>query len=144
MTVAYHTHQVSMKDLQAIVGTSAMKLYSEVVGSGLFVAGPVYWMYTGMDGKPDTVFTLDVAIPITGDIPNHANVSTRKLDPFHCLSTIHEGAWDKLSDTYATLMERVHVLRLPLNGFIREMYTNIDFVNPGNNITEVQVGISSR
>jgi effector-binding domain-containing protein len=132
---------VTLSDLQQIVGTSAKELFGQALKNDLFISGPIYWIYYGMDGNPDTVFNLDVALPVNGNSSSATEHHIKELDPFYCLSTIHEGAWDTLPGTYAGLMERVHADKLHLSGITRELYTNIDFNHPENNITEVQLGI---
>lgn len=141
MMVIYKSFHVTMKDFQEAAGTSARELYAEAFENDLIVSGPVYWIYTGMDSKPDTVFTLEVALPVSRKTAIEDNIQMKELPAFQCISTLHEGSWDTLKDIYPPLIQRVQADGLQLNGMFREMYINIDFDTPEHNLTEVQVGI---
>jgi hypothetical protein len=69
MTVLYSTRQATLKDLPAFSGTVIRELYRYVADLDLLVCGPQYWFYHGVDGKPETRFTLEIALPVQGRIP---------------------------------------------------------------------------
>ena len=139
ITVLYSTHRTTIKDLPQFIGTVMKDLYSEAA-SHTTVSGPVYWMYHGMDGNPDTIFTLEIALPIQGEYPA-SRFAIKQLPAFKAISHIHEGNWGQLHATYAEMMQHLEANKLPLKDECREIYINIDFQKPENNITEVQVGI---
>jgi effector-binding domain-containing protein len=114
-------------------------LYAEAATSTL-VSGPLYWIYHGLDGKPDTVFTLEIALPIQGKFQS-SKFSIKELPAFKTITHIHEGAWEQLSATYGQMMQHIEANKIPMKDECRELYLNIDFEKPENNITEVQVGI---
>ena len=139
LTILYSTHQTTITQLGQFVGTVMKDLYREAAINTI-VTGPVYWIYHGMDGKPDTVFTLEIALPIHGPFPSSL-FSIKELPPFKTVAHIHEGAWEQLYATYSQMMQHVEANKIPMKDECRELYLNIDFQNPENNITEVQVGI---
>ena len=139
LTVLYSTHQTSIRQLGEFVGTVMKNLYSEAAGNAI-VSGPIYWIYHGMDGKPDTVFTLEIALPIQGTFSS-SKFSIKELPPFKTVAHIHEGTWERLAVTYKEMMQHIEANKIPLKDECRELYLNIDFQKPENNITEVQVGI---
>lgn len=139
LTLLYSSHQTTIQQLEQFVGTVMKELYSEAAANTI-VSGPVYWLYHGMDGKPDTVFTLDIALPIQGRYKS-SRFAIKELPAFKSLTYTHEGPWNQLPLTYAEMMQHIEANKLPLRDECREMYVNIDFQNPENNITEVQVGI---
>lgn len=137
VTVLYSTHQTTLKDLHALTNV-AKELYTEAVNHS-FVSGPVYWIYHGADGNPDTVFTLDIAVPIQGFF-NSKKFSIKELAPFKAVVHRHEGSWELLGSSYGQIMHFVESNRIPIRDEFREIYLNVDFERPENNITEVQVG----
>src|SRR3990170_1354242 len=91
LTVLYSTHQTSIRELNQFVGTVMKDLYVEAANNTI-VSGPVYWIYHGMDGKPDTTFTLEIALPIQGPF-QPSRFSIKELPSFKTVAHIHEGAW---------------------------------------------------
>lgn len=139
LTVLYSTHRTTLKELQQFTGTVMKDLYGEAADKTL-ISGPVYWIYYGVDGKPDTVFTLEIALPIQGAF-QPSKFSVKELPAFKTLTHVHEGAWQQLYATYGQMIQHIEANKLPMKDECRELYVNIDFEKPENNITEVQIGI---
>jgi len=142
MNVLYCSYQASLLTLQDKVGTVAKELYAEAARQQLLVAGPQYWFYYGMDGNPETIFTLEIAVPVSGVPETNEHFLFKELPAFKCMSVIHEGAWTELKKTYEKLIGEITKQNLKMNGASREMYINVDFNREECNLTEVQVGIS--
>ncbi|OJV18961.1 MAG: hypothetical protein BGO21_01675 [Dyadobacter sp. 50-39] len=134
--------QTSFKEIFQYVRVEARNLYQDAVHNDLEITGPVYWVYQGADGQPDTVFTLTIALPVTP--PAHATDSRyrlKQLEAFECISEDLYGNWDGLVNTYGSLFGEIMSRKLVMTGQNREIYLNMDFENPERNITEVQIGI---
>jgi effector-binding domain-containing protein len=142
MNVLYCTFRTSLLTLHDKIGTVARDLYAEAARQHLLVTGPVYWFYYGADGTPETVFTLEIAIPISGTPETSENFLFKELSPFKCLSVVHTGAWSEMSSTYGRLFEKVGEDALVMNDVCREVYLNIDFSRDECNLTEVQLGLN--
>ncbi|MDX2049464.1 MAG: GyrI-like domain-containing protein [Chitinophagaceae bacterium] len=140
LKVLYSTHQTSIPKLSQFVGTVVKELYAEAVSANVLISGPPYWIYKGMDGREDTVFTLEIAIPVQGSI-NSKKFKVKELPPFRSVSHVHEFAWDNLPATYGQIMQYIALNKLGVTNECREVYLNIDFNQPLNNRTEVQMGI---
>lgn len=141
MNVLYCTYQTSLLTLHDKIGTVARDLYAEAARQHLLVTGPVYWFYYGADGKPETIFTLEIAIPVSGTPLTNDRFLFNELPSFKCLSLLHTGAWSDLANTYNRLMEKILHDGLVMNGLCREAYINIDFSRDECNLTEVQIGL---
>ena len=139
VTVLYSAHQVTIKQLGDF-GPLIKELYAEAAKNDAFVSGPLYYIYHGADGNPDTIFTLEVAIPVQGNIST-SKFAVKHLTPFKAITYRHEGPWEQLPGSYIQIMKYVDENKIPLNEECRELYFNMDFENPENNITEVQVGV---
>ena len=139
LTVLYSTHQTTIQQLTQFAGTVMKDLYMDAAKNSI-VSGPVYWIYHGMDGKQETVFTLEIALPVQG-VFKPSKFSIKELPAFKTVAHIHEGAWEQLYATYDQMMQHIEANKIPMKDECRELYLNIDFQKPENNITEVQVGI---
>ena len=134
--------RTSFQEILRYVRVEARKLYQDAIRNDLEITGPVYWVYEGADGRPDTVFTLTIALPVTP--PSHAIDSLyqlKQLETFECISETLYGSWDGLINIYGSLFGEIMSQKLIMSGQSREIYLNMDFENPERNITEVQVGI---
>lgn len=146
MQVLYTRTQTTLADLSKFIGKTPFTLYAEATRAQLLPAGPQYWFYYGADGKPDTVFTLEIVLPVSGrPIREFSDTSfqIKKTEPFKYIAAIHEGDWAQLHVTYAKIFNEIFSKGYkPLTpNECREMYTNVDFDNKDNNVTEVRIGI---
>ena len=133
--------ETTLMELGKYVRTKAHEVYIEAVKNNLEITGPIYWVYYGMDGNPKTKFKLDIGVPIQ-DKKNSINEFTSKtLESLECLTLIHNGTWENLPKSYSLLIAEITKSGRMLNGIAREIYINIDFNNPDNNITEIQMGL---
>jgi effector-binding domain-containing protein len=141
ITALCFTSKVTLKALQQFVRVKARELYQEAIKKDLEITGPVYWIYQGMDGNPDTEFTLDIAIPVADGNSYSGKFSIKKLEKFKCLSYWHYGSWSALPSAYGQIFQEINSKSLIPTGEFREIYQVIDFTQDTNNVTEVQAGI---
>jgi effector-binding domain-containing protein len=140
--VLYCSFRTSLLTIHDKIGTVARDLYAEAARQHILVTGPVYWFYYGADGKPETEFTLEIALPVSGEPLADGLFKFKKLPPFKCLSTVHEGAWTDMGATYGKLFNKAEADALQPNGVCREVYLNIDFSRDEYNLTEIQLGLN--
>ena len=141
LTVLYFTQKTTLSGLGPFVRTIARQLYQEACRADLEVTGPIYWIYYGMDGQADTEFTLEIALPVTHPEAYAGEFQTKKIPSFRCVSGLHTGAWEKMPETYGQLIGELMAHRCTMSGICREVYVQMDFTTPENNVTEVQIGI---
>lgn len=137
------TTNATLKDLDKYTGTKPTELYVEAQRCGYQTMEPQIWQYTGPDGKPDTVFKLEIMLPIMGD-GNGLKPEGFEIDEvgeFKALQTLHEGPWAELGPVYCKLMKHVADNALQTTGVTREVYVRCDFENQENCITEVLIGL---
>lgn len=137
------TTNATLKDLDKYTGTKPSELYAEAQRCGYQTLEPQIWQYTGPDGKPDTVFKLEIMLPIMGD-GNGLKPEGFEIDEvgeFKALQTLHEGPWAEIGPVYCKLMKHVADNALQTTGVTREVYIRCDFENQENCITEVLIGL---
>jgi effector-binding domain-containing protein len=143
ITILYFTKQVKLSALNELVRFKAKELYKDAALHDIEITGPIYWIYYGMDGNPETVFTLEIALPVTEPENYQGNFQVKKLGQFNCLSTSSPGSWNKLPVAYGNLFGEINEKGYTPTGECREIYLYMDFLHPENNLTEIQVGLQS-
>ena len=53
--------ETSLRDISQYIRVVARQLYADAIKHELEITGPVYWIYNGADGQPDTKFKLTIA-----------------------------------------------------------------------------------
>ncbi len=143
LTFFYQSTQTTIKELGDYVDVVARDLYKEAANHDILVTGPIYWQYIGFDGKDDTQFTLEIALPVEGQKPDYqGKFAFKKASEYKCLSALHEGAWQEIPQTYGQLFDYIGRHRLRPSGTNREVYLNFNFQEPASNVTEIQIGLA--
>jgi effector-binding domain-containing protein len=133
--------ETTLIELGKYVRVKANETYIEAVKNKLEITGPIYWVYYGMDGNPTTKFKLDIGVPVQESKSTTNGLSCKTLGQMEFATHIHEGTWDKMPQAYAQIIDEVIKSGRTQSGICREAYINIDFINPENNITEIQLGL---
>ena len=144
MQVLCFETKTKLSEIGEFVRVVAHKMYQTAVQNDLEITGPIYWVYEGMDGNPETVFTLTIALPVSFKDKNltDSDYKLKSFLPFQCVSEQHMGDWSKLGETYGSVIPTILSGGLTMSGENREIYLNMDFQNPEANITEIQIGIT--
>ena len=142
--VLYFETKTSFNNIMQYVRVVAHRLYREAYRKNLEVTGPVYWIYIGADGSPETQFNLSIALPVSFSETEltDSEFKLKYLNPFNCVAGHLYGSWEGLGRMYSELASDLAAQKLIMSGENREIYLNMDFKNPENNITEVQIGIT--
>src|ERR1700759_4070504 len=139
MNILYSTRQATLEELPAFSGTVVRELYKWVADLDLLVCGPQYWIYRGADGRPGTRFTLEVALPVQGNIPTAVLPHFKRIPAFRCLTSRYEGSWEGIGEEYSRMYTYIRENGLKLSGISAEAFLHVDFDNPANHITEIQI-----
>jgi hypothetical protein len=141
MTVLYITRQTTLRQSRDLTATALRELYQYVADLDLLICGPQYRFFYGMDGRPDTAVTLEIALPVQGQIPTALLPFFKQIAPFNCLSIRYEGSWDGLCAEYLEMMQYIDDNELKMNGMYVETLLHIDFSAPACQLTEIQIGL---
>jgi Transcriptional regulator, effector-binding domain/component len=142
ITVIRFSCQTNLSGLSRYVRVKARELYQSALKNNMEITGPVYWVYHNMDGNPETLFTLEICIPVQASEFNDEQFKLMKLPAFKCLSATLYGDWVGMPNVYGELINHALNSGYQLTGTSREVYMNMDFETSENNITEVQIGIN--
>ena len=142
MNVLCFTQKTTLTEMMKYVRVVANDLHRSAIENQMEITGPVYWIYHGMDGRPETVFTLEICIPVAHSGDYAGSFALKQLPAFKCAFDVHHGSWMEMYKTYQSMMDSLHENHLSMTGIAREVYINMDFEKPENNSTEIQLGIN--
>lgn len=137
------TVQTSLSQLGQYVRNIAGELYKEAVQNELEITGAIYWIYEGMDGNPETVFDLTIALPVSKPLKGVSpeKFSIKLQDSYTYVSIVHFGEWSTLSASYVKIIGEITGAGITMTRVYREQYIAMDFDNPEANVTIIQVGV---
>lgn len=141
MQMLCFSEKVNFASMIAHVRVKSRELYAASQAAGLEVTGPLYWIYHGSDGNPDTEFLLDIGLPVTPAEGINSEFRIKQFPLFKCASILHQGPWGGFPEIYGRLLGEIQALGYELSGENREIYLNMDFNQEAHNITEIQIGI---
>ena len=141
MNVLCFTQKTTLSEMMKYVRLVANDLHRSAIENKMEVTGPVYWVYDGADGQPETVFTLSICIPVFHTSVYNGSFELRELPSFSCCFDIHSGSWSEMAGTYEKIIGEIVHSGHSMTGVTREVYINMDFETPENNCTEIQIGI---
>lgn len=138
----YFRTKTKLHELGRFVGVVARELYRDAVINDLEITGPVYWNYIGFENEQKP-FTLEIALPVAEISSRYSGrFELKRSETFYCISVIHTGTWYDMPDTYGRLFQFAADKQLERVSQHREVYINMDFLNPAANVTEIQIGIT--
>jgi effector-binding domain-containing protein len=118
------------------------ELLDEAARLGLTIAGPIQYIYTGVNGNDTNVFQLDIVLPVKTAGPPAETFDYRYVAGFPCLSYRHTGHWDTMPAVYDQLFGQLHAGGRKNDGHVREVYHVVNTEAPGTCVTEVQIGLA--
>jgi hypothetical protein len=141
MTVVYVTRQTTLEDSRAMTANALRELYQYVADLDLLICGPQYRFFHGMDGQPDSPVTMEIALPVQGQIPTTLLPFFKQIPPFNCLSSRYEGPWEGLVDVYSEMLDYIAYNDLEMTDIYVETLLHIDLAAPACQLTEIQIGL---
>jgi len=130
----------TLKELNNIVGNTPGYVAQELLKKGYKIIGPQIWNYDGIDGNPDSKFTLEICFPVD-NISESKDPNTKYLSAFKSACLVQKGPWSELPKVYSVLIDEMGAKGYKPSNRCREVYHVCDFVNPENCITEIQLGV---
>lgn len=136
-----HKVETTLPDLGKYVENVPNELVEKAAKEGFKIIGPQFWNYIGMDGNPETKFQLEICLPVE-DSSSLLSDRTEQIKGFHCATAIIKGQWSNLKEGYEKLIAEMAGKNMYPGNLCREVYHVVDFDNPDNCITEIQLGIN--
>ncbi|MCG8307883.1 MAG: GyrI-like domain-containing protein [Cytophagales bacterium] len=140
--VFYHSEVTTLEGIHDIAVREIDNMYAEAEKIGLKETAPMQFVYYGCDDKPDTKFTLEIAMLIDGEKPYEGKYKFKELEDFKCVSTIHKGSISDLGKTYEKFMPELFKSGKEMTGQSREVYHKYVQQDSPENVTEIQIGVN--
>lgn len=140
--VFYHSEVTTVEGVYEVAVREIDSLCAEAEKIGLKEVAPIQFIYNGCDDKPDTKFTLEIALVIDQERPYDGKYKFKELEEFKCASTIHKGDINKISETYEKFLPELFKSGKQITDKSREVYLNWVSPESSENITEIQVGVN--
>ncbi len=140
--VFYHSEVTTLNGIHDVAVREIDAMYKEAEKTGLKEIAPMQFVYYGLDDKPDTKFTLEIAIVVDEEKPYAGKYKFKDLTGFKCVSTIHKGSINKLGKTYEKFMPELFKSGNKMTDQSREVYHNYVEQDSPENITEIQIGVN--
>ncbi len=142
--IMYYETETTLLKISEVGNAIAPQIYAEVEKLGLEVGGPMEFIYFGMDDKPDTVFRLQIAVPIN-QVPAEytGTFSFGETSDLSVVSSLHEGGMASIPQAYERIFSFIGEKNMIPKDECREVYVNWVEQESPDNRTEVQVGIQA-
>jgi hypothetical protein len=141
MTVLYVSRQTTLQESRDLTANALRELYPYVADLDLLICGPQYRFFYGMDGQPDSPVTMEIALPVQGQIPTTLLPFFKQIPPFNCLSSRYEGSWDGLMTEYSEMLDYIAFNDLEMIDLYVETLLHVDYAAPACQLTEIQIGL---
>jgi effector-binding domain-containing protein len=138
-TVLMYTMTSTLATLMTDPGNVPMEIMEKASELGLEVLGPQLWQYTGVDGKPDTEFKLEICLPVKEAKGDAGEFKFETLPAITCISETHKGSYSTLKNTYDRMFGEMTRKGIMSSMLGREVYHVYDPENEENNVTEIQI-----
>jgi effector-binding domain-containing protein len=94
-----------------------------------------------MDGQPDSPVTMEIALPVQGQIPTTLLPYFKQIPPFNCVCSRYEGPWEGLLAEYSEMLDYIAYNDLEMTDMYVETLLHIDYSAPACQLTEIQIGL---
>ncbi len=142
MTVLYVRHPTTLRESRELTANALRELYTYVADLGLLICGPQYRIFYGMDGQPDSPVTMEIALPVQGQIPTTLLSFFKQIPPFNCLCSRYEGPWEGLMTEYSEMLDYIAFNDLEMTDLYVETLLHVDYAAPACQLTEIQIGLA--
>jgi predicted transcriptional regulator YdeE len=137
----YSEGTTTLKKINEYVNPVVEALLEEVKQSGLEPVGPMEFIYLNVNGDPDNLFTLQIALPVKEQKLVSNGFLFRQTEAFKCVSHDYKGDVTQMHPVYDRLFQQMYASELKHNHEVREVYKQWEHPASPNNITEIQIGI---
>ena len=106
------------------------------------ITGPFMTVYHGEEDAEKGA-DIEVAVPVTGKVYiDDPEVEIRNLQPARVVSTVHQGAYETISQAYEVIFRHIAEKGYEVAGPVMDIYLNDpNQVDPDDILTEIQVQI---
>lgn len=132
--------QTTLRAIQPTIDSVMRDLFKDPE-LGRNIVGPSLFVYTGMTGTLDEVFTLEIGFPVQPNYQPAEGIAVRPLPAMRALTVDFEGSLRAIDKAYDKLIPAVAARKLSRSGEVREIYYRWDGPEAVTNQVLVAVGV---
>lgn len=136
------TVRTSLQNIVAGIGNWPDQLMADANKNGLSMAGAMVYIYKGFDDKPDTVFELQMCLPVVDYATYHGEFEAKEIAEFSCVESMYVGSMPDLAQKgWAAFMSKASNEQTSFSQEAREVYVKwLGFHSPENQVL-LQMGL---
>ncbi|HET6247468.1 MAG TPA: GyrI-like domain-containing protein [Tepidisphaeraceae bacterium] len=141
--VLYRRDRLTIPGVPAHAGPAIDSLMDALRQADVRPAGPVIFVYYGIEADPTQEFDLDVCVPILAEavITSAAPIGCKMLPAFECISAEYVGSMHGIGNAWHQVASAWRASGRPACGESREVYKQWISFDSQENVTELQKGI---
>jgi effector-binding domain-containing protein len=142
--VLFRRDRLTIPQVPAHAGPAIDSLMAALRRADVRPAGPVIFVYYGIETDPTQEFDLDICVPLPADvvISAAAPIACKTLPAFTCIAADYVGSMHGIGHAWHQVADAWRASGKPASGESREVYKQwIGFDSP-ENVTELQKGIT--
>jgi effector-binding domain-containing protein len=142
--VLFRRDRLTIPQVPAHAGPAIDSLIAALRQADMPPAGPVIFVYYGIEADPTQEFYLDICVPLPAEavISAAAPIGCKTLPAFECIAGEYVGSMHEIGHAWRQVADAWRASGRQASGESREVYTKwIDFDSP-ENVTELQKGIA--
>lgn len=143
ITIFYYETESTIPGLESKAQEFIPQMMQKAEELKLNINGPMLFLYYGMDGKPETIFRVKMAVPVVEAKEDQGDFKFITTEPFRCAMGMHKGSWNEFEAPYTKLITEIMQGGHQMNQEVREIYHTIKEPDSPENLTEIQIGIST-
>ena len=141
--VLFRRDRLTIPQVPAHAGPAIDSLMATLRRAEVRPAGPVVFVYYGIEADPTQEFDLDICVPLPAEavISAAAPIACKTLPAFACMCADYVGSMHGIANAWRQVADAWRASGRKASGESREVYKRwIDF-DSAENVTELQKGI---
>ena len=142
--VLFRRDRLTIPQVPAHAGPAIDSLMAALRRADVPPAGPVIFVYYGIEADPTQEFDLDICVPLPADavIPVAAPIGCKALPAFECIAADYVGSMHEIGHAWREVADAWRSSGRPASGESREVYKQWIAFDSAENVTELQKGIA--
>jgi effector-binding domain-containing protein len=141
--VLFRRDRLTIPRVPAHAGPAIDSLMAALRQADVTPAGPVIFVYYGIEADPTQEFDLEICVPLPAEaaISAATPIGCKTLPAFECIAADYVGSMQGIADAWREVADAWRASGRQASGESREVYKQwVDFESP-ENVTELQKGI---
>lgn len=141
VTILHTSLETTLQDLHGEIKKILPDLIKAAREAKLPPDSPIVMVYHGVNGDPQTKFSLDVGVVVPKGTPAAGDYKVKDLPEYPCVSVLYSGPVQKMGQAYGKLVPAIGDAGKKPTDESRQMFLYWEGDDSPNNVTQVTMGI---